>query len=174
MELRQRKSNRLEGYDYGRPGYYFITVCIKDRWPILCRGAQCAPASNVFPLSHIGEVVSHKIEQITIHYPDIWVDKYVVMPNHVHMILVLKPPASRGRTLCAPTPAAAVPKVIKAWKEAITKSLGYPIWQKSYHDHIIRNEADYRRIWHYIDTNPARWLEDCFYIAPNCNQKELE
>ena len=48
-------------------------------------------------------------------------------------------------------------------KEAVTKSVGFPIWQKSYHDHIIRNEADYRRIWEYIDTNPAKWREDCYY-----------
>ena len=48
-------------------------------------------------------------------------------------------------------------------KEAVTKSVGFPIWQKSYHDHIIRDEADYRRIWEYIDNNPAKWREDCYY-----------
>ena len=55
-------------------------------------------------------------------------------------------------------------------KGSITKSLGYSIWQKSFHDHIIRGEADYLRIWEYIDTNPAKWREDCYYteqpIAP--------
>jgi hypothetical protein len=48
-------------------------------------------------------------------------------------------------------------------KESVTKSIGYSIWQKSYHDHIIRGDADYRRVWEYIDTNPARWHEDCFF-----------
>ncbi len=48
-------------------------------------------------------------------------------------------------------------------KEVVTKSIGYSIWQKGYHDHIIRGEADYLRIWNYIDTNPAKWREDCYY-----------
>lgn len=51
----------------------------------------------------------------------------------------------------------------KMLKEVVTKSIGYSIWQKGYHDHIIRGEADYLRIWNYIDTNPAKWREDCYY-----------
>ncbi|WP_295632444.1 transposase [uncultured Intestinimonas sp.] len=78
------------------------------------------------------------------------------MPNHVHMILVLT--SQGGRTLCAPT----VSRVIKQFKGVVTKRAGLPLWQKSFHDHIIRNEADYLRIWQYIDTNPLKWREDCF------------
>ena len=97
--------------------------------------------------------------QISAHYPGVTVDKYVVMPNHVHMILVL--PADGGRALRAPT----VSRIVRAWKETVTKMLGEAIWQKSFYDHIIRDENDYLRIWTYIHTNPAKWAEDTYYIA---------
>ena len=63
----------------------------------------------------------------------------------------------------APTRSSTIPGILHGMKEAVTKSIGFSIWQKSYHDHIIRSEADYRRIWEYIDTNPAKWREDCYY-----------
>ena len=63
----------------------------------------------------------------------------------------------------APTHRPAIPQIVHGMKEAITKTIGFSIWQKSYHDHIIRNDADYRRIWQYIDNNPAKWREDCYY-----------
>ena len=70
--------------------------------------------------------------------------------------------------MCAPTSNPSVARIIKMMKEAVTKSVGRSIWQKGYHDHVIRNDADYLRIWHYIDTNPAKWREDCYY----CNTEE--
>ena len=93
MELRQRKKNRLQGYDYSRAGCYFITICIEGHAEMLgevvreCRGAHCAPA--YVRLSDIGCVVKNAILQIPKHYQGVYVDKYVVMPNHIHMILVL-------------------------------------------------------------------------------------
>ena len=83
------------------------------------------------------------------------------MPNHIHMILTLA--EDGGRTMCAPTHRPAIPQIVHGMKEAITKTIGFSIWQKSYHDHIIRNDADYRRIWQYIGNNPAKWREDCYY-----------
>ena len=67
--------------------------------------------------------------------------------------------------MCAPTKKTSVPQIIKMLKEIVTKRIGYSIWQRGYHDHIIRNAADYRRVWDYIDTNPARWREDCYYTG---------
>lgn len=165
MELRQRKQNRLQGYDYGRPGYYFITVCIEKHAEMLgevvreCRGAHCAPA--YVRLSNIGHVVNNAILQIPAYHPKACVDKYVIMPNHVHMIVCLG--GNDGRAMRAPTCRSSIPQIVRGMKEAVTKALGFNMWQKSYHDHIIRNEADYRRIWEYIDTNPAKWREDCYY-----------
>lgn len=85
------------------------------------------------------------------------VEKYVIMPNHIHMILILS--GNDGRTMCAPTTS----RIIHHMKEYVTKRLHYSIWQKSYYDHIIRDEQDFQRIWTYIDTNPQKWEDDCYY-----------
>jgi REP element-mobilizing transposase RayT len=164
-----RKNLRLPTWDYSTPGYYFITVCTRNKERILChdptdlrRGAQCAPGVSIpdqFPLTEIGEVVEAAINQIPEHYPFAQVDKYVIMPNHIHLIIILSNTDTHGRTLCAPT----ISQIMKQMKETVTKHIGFPIWQKSFHDHIIRNEPDYLRIWEYVDTNPQKWEQDCYY-----------
>lgn len=160
MGMPNRKPNRLTHFDYSQPGYYFITICTKNHHSILRRGAQCAPAP-LPPLTSAGLAAERFLLEIPVHYPMISVDHYVVMPNHVHLILVITAGhiGTDGRTMCAPT----VSRVVRGWKEAVTKQIGVSIWQKSFHDHIIRNETDYLRIWNYIDTNPAKWREDCYY-----------
>lgn len=155
MERPVRKKNRLPSYDYTQAGYYFVTVCTVGRRWLLRRGAQCAPG---FPsLTKEGDEVEWAIMEISAHYPNVHVDKYVIMPNHIHFILVIAPEG--GRPQVAPT----VSRVIQQFKGAVTKRLGRSIWQKSFHDHIIRNQSDYLRIHEYIETNPARWVEDCYY-----------
>lgn len=160
MGMPNRKPNRLSHFDYSQPGYYFITICTKNHHSILRRGAQCAPAP-LPPLTSAGLAAERFLLEIPVHYPMISVDHYVVMPNHVHLILVITAGhiGTDGRTVCAPT----VSRVVRGWKEAVTKQIGVSIWQKSFHDHIIRTETDYLRIWNYIDTNPAKWREDCYY-----------
>ena len=83
------------------------------------------------------------------------------MPNHVHLLLLIQREQG-GRTLCAPT----ISLVIKQMKEAVTKAIGCPIWQKSFHDHVVRTEHGYAQIWQYIATNPQLWHKDCFYEEP--------
>jgi len=85
------------------------------------------------------------------------VDKYVIMPNHIHLILLISD--DHGRAMRAPT----ISTVVNQLKGYVSKQIGYSIWQKLFHDHIIRNNADYLDIWKYIDENPVRWHEDCFY-----------
>ncbi|WP_130870328.1 transposase [Intestinimonas massiliensis (ex Afouda et al. 2020)] len=153
-----RRPLRLKGYDYAAAGYYFVTVCTKNRALYLRRGAHCAP-EPLPPLTAAGIAAERALLAIPAHYPGVAVDKYVVMPNHVHMILTL--PAHNGRALRAPT----VSRIVRGWKEAVTKALGTPVWQKSFYDHIIRDENDYLRIWTYLETNPAKWAEDKYYIA---------
>ena len=159
MERHTRRPNRLANYDYSSAGYYFITVCTKERALYLRRGAQCAP-ELLPPLTAAGTAAEWAILQIPAHYPHVCVDKYVIMPNHVHMILAVA--AAGGRALRAPT----ISHIIRTWKEAVTKRIGLPLWQKSFHDHVIRGEADYLRIWAYIDTNPLKWREDRYYMSP--------
>lgn len=163
MERAKRKQIRLKNWDYSQDGGYFVTICTKNREELLCdaaprRGAPCAPVfSATFSLTVIGEMVDAAIKRIPICYPSVSVEQYVIMPNHIHMIIILHD--SGGRTRCAPT----IPNIVKQTKEYVTKHLGFSIWQKSYYDHIIRDEQDFQRIWRYIDTNPQKWEDDCYY-----------
>lgn len=155
-----RQAMRLATWDYSQYGAYYITICTKDRMPIFRRGAHGAPASAFPGLTQIGEITDRAILEIPAHYANVIVDQYVVMPNHIHMILVLK---DGGRTLCAPT----ISRVIRMLKETVTKRAGRPIWQRSYYDHIIRDEQDYLRIAQYIMTNPEKWHRDEYYEEVN-------
>ena len=165
MELRQRKKMRLQGYDYGRAGYYFITICVAERAELLgrvveeCRGAHCAPA--YVTLSDVGRTVEHVILQIPEYHKGVCVDKYVIMPNHIHIIFRIPPPEDGPMGTSAPTKS--IPMMVRFLKRDVTLACGFSVWQRGYHDHIIRNDADYRRIWEYIGNNPAKWREDCYY-----------
>ena len=160
-----RKPNRLKNYMYNSNGMYFITICIKDKKKILWStdeygnvGANCVRPCDNIQLSQYGLIVKNEIKKISSVYSDIVkIEKFVVMPNHIHMIVLID---TYGRTQFAPT----ISRIIKQFKGAVTKQIGRSIFQRSFHDHIIRNDADYLKIWNYIDTNPAKWNEDCFYI----------
>lgn len=157
MERPQRKPNRLPQYDYSRAGYYFITVCVKNREPLLWElpvGATCGRP----PLSPLGMIVEEELRRLDHMYAHIGVDKFVIMPNHIHLILQIRPDGC-GRPQVAPT----ISRVMKQFKGVVTKRAGLSLWQKSFHDHVIRSEADYLRVWNYIDVNPARWVEDEYF-----------
>lgn len=182
MNLPKRKSNRLKDYDYSQNGAYFITICTKDKKEILSRINKSADnihpnmlvcdsvgANSVRPnevnLTAIGEVAEKGIAGIEKHYKNVFADNHVIMPNHIHLIIRIDINERRegGRTLCAPT----VSQIIRQFKEFVTKQIGENIWQKSFYDHIIRDEEDYRTKWEYIENNPNRWSEDELYITKN-------
>ena len=160
MELLKRKPNRLKGYDYSQNGAYFITMCVKDRCEMLWNavGARIARPQNTEDLSEYGIVIKNAINNISEQYPSVLVDKYVIMPNHIHMILLVDS-SGDGRAMRAPT----ISTVINQMKGYVTKQIGFSLWQKLFHDHIIRNEEEYRKIWEYIDTNPLKWEDDCYF-----------
>ena len=170
-ELPKRKANRLPTYDYAQSGAYFITICTQDRQEILwadndLETVEDVGAHSVRPqrsphLSQAGKVVEDAILQIHAHYPAVQLEKYAIMPNHVHLLLMIQREQG-GRTLCAPT----LSLVIKQMKENVTKHLGHSIWQKSFHDHVIRTQYGFEMIWQYIDANPQNWHKDCFYKEP--------
>ena len=162
MELPKRKPNRLSYYSYSTPGAYFITICTKDKKNILGRivGGGAFDAPQLCP-SEAGIVAQRHILSGN-RIPGITVDKYVIMPNHVHMILTVEDGRDGPSRAPAPTNEA-IPHFVSTYKRFCNKELGENIFQRSYHDHVIRNEQDYLRIWQYIDTNPAKWQEDCFY-----------
>ncbi len=155
--LPNRKRIRIENFDYSTPGAYFITVCIMDRKPILWNvgAATCRP-----DLSHIGSVVETAILQIPKHYPMISVDKYCVMPDHVHMILSINTDKD-GRQVAAPT----VSTVVGHMKRWVSMQVGQSIWQKSFVDRVIRNDKGYHAAWEYIDNNPIKL--DTAYDIPD-------
>ncbi len=121
-------------------------------------GASIARPQEI-PLNKNGQIVDEAIKNIDKIYQNITVDKYVVMLNHIHLLLQIHS-APDGRPMVAPT----IDRVIQQMKGYVTKQIGEPIWQKLFHDHIIRGEQDYMEIWQYIDSNPAKWKEDKFYI----------
>ena len=162
MDLPQRKALRLKAYDYSTPGACFVTICTHERRCILSSitvGADALGGPQV-KLTETGRIVEKYI-LTTENIPGIHIDKYVIMPNHVHLILVVDhvsgPPRASAPTM------AAVPNAVSALKRLVNREIGGNIWQRSYHDHVIRNEKDYREIWRYIDENPAKWERDCFY-----------
>ena len=160
MEQPKRKTIRLKDYDYSNAGTYFITICIKDRKSLLWskrRGELCSPAD--VPLSKIGIVVDNEIQKLNDVYPTVSVEKYCIMPDHIHMLLTIVVDMD-GRTQFAPT----ISRIIKQFKGSITKQIGHSIWQKSFIDHIIRNERDYIEHYTYIENNPVKWeLDDYIF-----------
>ena len=157
-ELPVRKRIRLRGYDYSREGVYFVTVCVKDRHELFgsidvgatALGRTCP----IVTLTPLGECLNETIQLA--NKENVSIEKYVIMPNHIHMIIALSA-GDRGRS--------PLQYVIRNIKSYVTKQAGFSPWQKSFHDYIIRTKADYQRISQYIDENPRKWTEDCYYVA---------
>lgn len=158
MELLKRKPIRLKNYDYSSTGVYFITVCAYKRKQLFWNNVGTGIARpQEFVLSPYGHIVDNAIQNISKKCPAITVDKYVIMPNHIHLLLQIH--SVDGRPMVAPT----ISTAIQQMKGYVTKQIGFPVWQKRFQDHIIRNENDYIEIWQYIENNPIKWKEDCFY-----------
>ena len=139
---------------------YFITICVKDRVEMLWDvGARIARPQNVtYTLSPYGKAIDEAIQSISGRYPMISVDQYVIMPNHIHLLLAIHC-AEDGHAIRTPT----ISTIVNQMKGAVTKKIGFSLWQKLFHDHIVRNEEEYLKIWQYIEYNPMNWERDCFY-----------
>ena len=168
MNLPNRKPTRLKTYDYSTEGAYFVTLCTKEQKRILSEiivgdGVLDVPR-NI--LSEYGEIAEKYIQQMCGFYDWIHIEKYVVMPNHIHMIIHItdSKQAANSGTSRTPSPTnRGLPQFISTFKRFCNKAVGENIWQRSYHDRIIRNEQEYRKIWEYVDTNVIKWDKDCFY-----------
>ncbi len=218
-----RKRTRLRAYDYSGSGVYFVTVCTEAKRPVLCRIVGAGVLDGPRPeLTAQGKIVQNRLEEMERIYDDISIDHYVIMPNHVHLLLTIRgarlgtsrtpsptdagagPGTSRtpsptdagarpgtSRTPSptdagagpgtsrtpSPTDAGAglgtsrtpsptnarLPQFLSTFKRFTNREIGFPIWQRSYHDHIIRDEPDFLNHWQYIDDNPAKWAEDPYY-----------
>ena len=162
-EIAKRKNNRLQGYSYSENGIYFLTICSKDKAKIFGEvvgdGVLDVPKTQ---LSNYGKIVEEILLELDRHYQYITVDKYVIMPNHVHLLLTVMLHNGTSRT---PSPTnAVVPSFISTWKRFSNKRASVQLFQRSYHDHVVRNEADFLACWKYIDENPVKWQEDELYM----------
>jgi len=163
-ELPVRKHPRLKTHSYSQIGSYFVTFCVKDRHEILGeivgRGILDAPH---MVLSEHGTNLCNTIDYVNKNSDNIVITKYVIMPNHVHLIVNIcnSTDGASGK----PRPAnALIPKLISSIKRYTNKLAGFNMWQRSYHDRIIRDETEYQRISQYIGENPAKWPEDEYFI----------
>jgi putative transposase len=168
----RRKSIRLAEYDYSQKGAYFVTICTHDRKCLFGKAA-----SGRVELNELGRIVTEEIERTETLRPGVVIDTFVVMPNHVHLIVVLcgdngdYPDTARrvptGKRAFGKPQAGSLPAVIGAVKSAITRRInlmpghgGGPVWQGRYYEHIIRNGASYEDIRRYILENPRYWPQD--------------
>ncbi len=153
MELPQRKPNRLTEYDYSQNGIYFVTICTQDRKKVL---------SNIvgdgFPVpKSYGIIAESYISKISEKYPTVSVDQHVIMPDHIHILLRI----NDGTGNPSPT----LGNVIGWYKYQVTKQVNAQfdhssekLFQRSYYDHVIRNQQDYNEAWEYIENNPRKWI----------------
>ena len=163
MSLPNRKPTRLKGYDYSTPGAYFITICTNKKLHLFGEIKK-----EEMHLNDLGKIVQQEILKIESHYTDILLDKYAIMPNHLHMIIRILEAEGINPF---PTKRHDIPNIIGKFKAGVTRTVGNAfmhsantsIWQPSYNDHIICVEIDYIKIWEYIDTNVLKWNNDCFY-----------
>ena len=152
VNLPKRKNPRLKGFDYSSNNAYFVTICKKGRKNLLSKivvGNDAYIVPKVF-LTRYGRITEKYLKRIP------GIDKYVIMPNHLHFIIV-KDGAMRA------SPPTTLSSDVRSLKTLVTKESGVSLWQSSYYDHIIRNEKDYLEIWQYIEDNPAKWAEDKYY-----------
>jgi putative transposase len=177
-DIHHRRSIRLQGYDYSQAGAYFVTVCTQGR--------ECLSGDIVdgkMQVNDAGRMVRDIWHKITEHFPYVDIDECVVMPNHFHGIIVMCNDYCRGE-VSSPIAVSPMPKIKQGGEtpplrrptlgkigayfkyqsakqiNQIRNTPGYPVWQRDYYEHIIRNEEELTRIRRYIIDNPAKWSED--------------
>ena len=164
MTLPKRKPTRLKNYDYSSEGAYFITICSHNRKMLFSNIVGAIHESPENQLNSIGKTIDYYINNLENRF-NITVDKFVIMPNHIHIIIAIDQRSIRESTLQKRSTVSKAIGYLKmnASRDIHKNGYGEKIWQRSFHDHIIRGEKDYLKIWNYIDTNPQKWKEDCFY-----------
>ena len=172
--LRHRRSIRLSEFDYRQPGAYFITICARDR-----NAFFGAVVDGEMRRNAPGEVAARCWAEIPDHFPNVALDEWVVMPNHLHGIVLMPGTATAAVPLPDALPlrhaperfatpvAGSVPTILRSFKSAVTREInqclgtpGAAVWQRGYFEHVVRDEASLARIRNYIASNPQRWDSD--------------
>lgn len=164
--IHHRKSIRLKNYDYSQAGLYFITICVNDRSPLFGK-----ITNGEMLLNAVGNMTNNQWLDLPNRFSFIVLHEYIVMPNHFHGII-----ESIGYNRAGIKPAPTIGDVVGAFKSLSTNEyiknvkqnnwqpFAGKLWQRNYHEHIIRNEESYLEIAEYIQTNPLRWQEDKYYV----------
>ena len=149
-----RKPTRLQNYDYSQNGCYFVTVCVKNRKPILSTivGGDALIAPQI-KLTEIGKIAEKHIQKINSVYADVTVENYIIMPDHIHLLIFIDGFGDGTMRASSPTN---LSTVIRSMKTFVTKDVGKSIWQRSFYDEIIKNEAHFQRAWEYIEYNALK------------------
>lgn len=166
--LPTRKSPRLKNFDYSRGGAYFLTICTHDRKRILSTIGQketIKPVGEGFALPQLtqtGQIMEYWLNKISEHFQNAEIGEYVIMPNHIHIILFLEDTSGRA------DPSPTVSNVIGWLKYNVTKAVNLPkgekLFQRSFYDRIIRDRDEYMEICNYVALNPQNWETDELYI----------
>ena len=162
----KRKNIRLKVIDYNCSGAYFITICTKDRRAILSSivGTGVLDGPQI-KLTQYGDIADKYIKQLNEFYDNMSIESYVIMPNHIHLLLFIKPHENGPSGTPVPTVQnSTVSRFISTFKRFCNKEIGQNIWQYRSNDHIIRNQADYDEHLKYIHENPMRWYYDELYV----------
>jgi REP-associated tyrosine transposase len=162
---RHRRTIRLQGFGYQQPGVYFLTICAFEKKPIFghMRG-------DAVELSPIGRVVRECWVQIPRHFRHAELDAFVVMPNHLHGIVLLHRRPGRvaveAEAFRKPV-SGSVPTIVRSFKSAVSArvrdrglALPHSVWQRNYFERVIRNGREFTQVMRYILENPARWQYD--------------
>ena len=159
MEQHDRKPNRLANYDYGLPGSYFVTLCTHHRIPLFEMEPLVGNGPRAVPRPPQNLILRKGIREVQAHFSNISIDKYAIMPDHLHLIVTI----TEQKVGCS------LPDVMQYFKSMTTNDYSRGVkagvlvpfdkklWQKSYYDHVIRNQQDYDETWRYIENNPAKW-----------------
>jgi REP element-mobilizing transposase RayT len=169
-----RRSIRLKGFDYASVGAYFVTIVTWHRDMLFGE-----IANDEMRLNTLGNIADECWRAIPDHFPNVELGAFVVMPNHVHGILVIQNGVDafastfnrRGTIYRAPTEEfqkpvpGSIPTIVRTYKAAVTRRIGREynsagIWQRNYYEHVIRNHEEWDRIHRYIQSNPSQWAED--------------
>ena len=161
-KLQKRKPNRLKDFDYSTSKGYFITICTENRGKILSSIVGEGLAPPEIQLTRYGKIVEEQLLLLKNRYSNLEIDIYAIMPNHIHIMFVLF--ENTGGASPSPT----ISDIVCAFKSQCVRScrkIGFKgrLFQRSFHDHIIRNRNDYEEVSKYIYENPINWEADELY-----------
>ncbi len=184
-DIHHRRSVRLKGYDYSLAGVYFITICALNKECLFGRIADDGRGTKFCAPTDAGKIAGQCWREIPTHYPNVLLDEFIVMPNHVHGLIAIEnnksisvsvgvqnfeplqiePPQIEKVNQFQKIIPQSIGAIIRGYKIGVTKWMRsntniYQVWQRNYYEHVVRNDRELNSIREYINYNPANWKTD--------------